>query len=190
MDWKPLTDCQFYLESVCTNRMCTYRHLRGLKLKKVSVCRLWQSYECFDIHCSFQHPSSVENYATHESSSQGIISTRIVEKSDDGMLTTGGERSENDEDVGIAEAETCLYFMKGRCRAGDSCRFKHGLPRVTFKRHREDLSRPGPSKEEVDGLGLGKDILTKYSLHKFVQETTSSLETEQRAHKSHKLEHR
>lgn len=82
--------------------------------------------------------------------------------------------------------EPCVFFARGRCKAGTKCAFLHGeLPEVAFARYtsepqnyQEDLSK----EQSLETIGQKRKsrpvdatlLLDKYSMSSFVKKSASS----------------
>ncbi|XP_066927663.1 protein mono-ADP-ribosyltransferase PARP12-like isoform X2 [Clytia hemisphaerica] len=56
-DYRPITDCSFFMEGKCSKPSCPYRHPKNLK---ANVCKSWEGDTCKNISCPFLHPPKVK----------------------------------------------------------------------------------------------------------------------------------
>ncbi|XP_065066953.1 uncharacterized protein LOC135692660 isoform X6 [Rhopilema esculentum] len=57
IDYRKLTDCEFYVKGSCTKNLnCPFRHWGAAK-KSDSVCSDWQNKQCTNEYCNSRHPT-------------------------------------------------------------------------------------------------------------------------------------
>lgn len=135
IDWKPLTDCRYYMTGYCSNNeSCLFRHSEVSKNSKF-ICQNWQNYNCFDIKCQNKH---IDQYQSNTYISEVKTTSMSEEKVDDNIVIP-----------------ICKFHLRNKCSHGLSCRFSHGNFNSSSEIINEDIIENNKRKAE--------DILSNYS---------------------------